>query len=442
MTSEARLKANRRNGARGRGAVTERGKSRVSANAVTHAVTARKHIPEQLQKQIQERKEGLIREYAPSSESQKILIEQLAHASIMLLHTYEQMQIQIAADALRALTCWDDDRRVQALDLAARLPKDPERVAARLRQTQQGAHWLLDKLTVLEESYKSLQSWDDTQRQLACHLLGMAAPDETSDRPWPSNAELAELIADERAELQRVVEALAPSEEAYQMMAEHGIPVDPSPALRRLHRYVAMHIRQLNAALRALNAEPAAADAHRVGHCGGAPSVSRPVVLVPKLGPLTLKPDPLTLKPDPLTLKPAASVSQPAASAPKPAVSVSQPAVSAPKPAPVRAQPVVPQSTIVCKQPEQPVASGKPQPYRNPWTVEKQAKAAEALAAASASGRPQVDLSQVRNPRKRREMEKLRREGRRRAAARAAAAQNKPTCQNGSRVEDAASPSV
>ena len=77
-----------------------------------------------------------------------------------------------AYEANRARLSWDEDRRLAAEELGAKLHKDPAKIRRLLEETLQGAEWLIERWDALERIAESGRAWTAPQRTLALDLLG------------------------------------------------------------------------------------------------------------------------------------------------------------------------------------------------------------------------------------------------------------------------------
>src|SRR5260370_41549208 len=75
--------------------------------------------------------------------------------------------------ATRAQLCWDQDRRLEAEDLAARLRRDPSRNALKLQRTSQGCALMIARWQALGRILRETGTWTEAQRSLALDLLGV-----------------------------------------------------------------------------------------------------------------------------------------------------------------------------------------------------------------------------------------------------------------------------
>ena len=74
--------------------------------------------------------------------------------------------------AERADTRWDEDRRLAAEELGARLATNPALIGRRLRRTLQGCQWLRERSEALAALLRAGHDWDEAGRGLALDLLG------------------------------------------------------------------------------------------------------------------------------------------------------------------------------------------------------------------------------------------------------------------------------
>jgi hypothetical protein len=73
----------------------------------------------------------------------------------------------------RGLNFWEYDQKTLALNLAARLPKDPARFAHVLAGTKHGAALMIERWEGLAQIAVSCGGWDEAQRRMALNLLGI-----------------------------------------------------------------------------------------------------------------------------------------------------------------------------------------------------------------------------------------------------------------------------
>jgi hypothetical protein len=87
--------------------------------------------------------------------------------------------------ALRAELCWDEDRRLAAEEMAARLARRPALIVRRLKKTRQGCEWLIERWRELSAvlEHGGGCDWNDAERSLVFDLLGAHAMARHCD-PW------------------------------------------------------------------------------------------------------------------------------------------------------------------------------------------------------------------------------------------------------------------
>ena len=186
----------------------------------------------------------------PANAIEMWLLEQVAVQALRL----ERCQVDEAArrDALarRAVESWDEDRRRDVEDLAAKLPRSPALVARHLRGSRAGAAWLLARWATLRGRLESGAPWTSAERSHALDLLGTPAP----DRPGPAAVDLpaADLLAFVATEVDRLQALhdgpLADLDRRDRASAARGLgpAIDAALApLRRLERSVARRMEWL-----------------------------------------------------------------------------------------------------------------------------------------------------------------------------------------------------
>jgi hypothetical protein len=151
------------------------------------------------------------------------------------------IRAQIDDMADRADLCWDEDQLRAVEEIAVRLPNDPARTTRRLRETAQGCRWLLARWNALVETLAQNQRWDETQCDLAAHLMGVG-PDLRALYPQlHPEADVNDLmhLAGEQADEVHLlmVEALEPLDAKGRELARLGYALRPSKELLRLERY-------------------------------------------------------------------------------------------------------------------------------------------------------------------------------------------------------------
>ena len=186
--------------------------------------------------------------------------DDIARTQVRIDHLAQIERRQRARAALRAKSFWDEDRRLLAEDLGARLHRDPARVIKKLRATPQGCDWIRERWALLLEISRAGHPWNDAQAALALDLLGTPADlreDATTARLLDDPAGLARVemgaIQDQRAQ---VVEC----DELDRALAIADIADPATPEFRELRRYEASLVRRMKWAMDLMDLIPESAE--------------------------------------------------------------------------------------------------------------------------------------------------------------------------------------
>ncbi len=226
---------------RGGGPKTEEGKRTSRRNALKDGTRAKVVLPPEMEAAARVRQQEIADHFKADGPYDHWLVGRMAFASVQLDRCQQMTLEDLAHTIRRAELFWDDDRNQHAVDLAARLPRDPQRVAIRLRQTRQGAQWLIDQWEDLGSALEVNETWDEDQRRIAFDMLGVhpALRDGFRRVPEPSNR--AGLVALVEREVDRLREqqehALDELDQYEQMLAASGMPIHESATTKRLRKY-------------------------------------------------------------------------------------------------------------------------------------------------------------------------------------------------------------
>ena len=243
MISEARLNANRANALKSTGPTSEEGKAVSRLNSTTHGLTGEgvalaSYDPDLVAQRVAAWSEMR----RPATVRERWLVEQLALATIRI------DQCRLEEDCLRALTSqraanfWDEERQVDAEELAGKLSRNPPLIVAKLRRTLQGSFWLRERWESLEEAAME-NVWDEKQRALALDMLGVSIEFRESGKRLLGgpDGESQAMIA--HREIERIDAAIDNGldyiDEREQKMAEEGVSLSVSSPARLLRRYAA-----------------------------------------------------------------------------------------------------------------------------------------------------------------------------------------------------------
>jgi hypothetical protein len=170
-TSEARCIANRQNALKSTGPKTEEGKEKSRANALKHGLCASILVPEDLEA-VRQRSDEWYQSLKPQNSHQGWQVDQVAVISLRI-DRCERMERRLRdREMLHAELVWDDDRRLEAEALGAKLSRRPGEVMRQLRATPQGCDWLLERWAVLAREASEKQAWTPDQTRMAFDLLG------------------------------------------------------------------------------------------------------------------------------------------------------------------------------------------------------------------------------------------------------------------------------
>jgi hypothetical protein len=228
---------------RGGGPKTPEGKEKSRRNALKHGLCAKVLLPDEMAAAVAARTEDFAGEWEPASPYEDWLVGEIALAATRLDRCAAMALADLERVMQRARLCWQDDRRMLAEDLGARLTKEPARVARALARTRQGADWLIERWEGLAQVLGAIGGWDEDQRRLAFDLLGVPHEVRRGSAKVPPAGDvagLARLAASEIARLRRDQEAaLIELDEASRAMAASGMPMSEDRETARLRKYEA-----------------------------------------------------------------------------------------------------------------------------------------------------------------------------------------------------------
>jgi hypothetical protein len=145
-TSERRIAANRANALLAKGPKTPEGKMNSRKNSLKHGLTGKGIVlPADMEAEAAAMREQWVAELEPADAVETQFVDDAVLACVRKTRAAQMEAARRIQYAARALTCWADDRRVLAEELALKLPKKPALVARQLRQTLQGCELLIDR---------------------------------------------------------------------------------------------------------------------------------------------------------------------------------------------------------------------------------------------------------------------------------------------------------
>lgn len=254
VASIARLQANRRNALKSTGPLTDEGKARSRANALKHGLTAvvcRTERDEQAA-------EDWARLCPDAATSTALDAEWLAREVAVITDQIERIGMIDGRNreraALRAMTCWDDDRRREAEALGSTLARRPSEVVGLLEATPQGCRWMIERWAILARIADLEGGWDEAARTLAEDLLGTppglrkGTPGhriDTQGRPLDDGPDPAALARSESERLSDLSEEIAHLDDFDRDSALGGLDDASGLADRRLRNYESALFRRL-----------------------------------------------------------------------------------------------------------------------------------------------------------------------------------------------------
>ena len=253
MTTRKQIDANRRNAQNSTGPKTPEGKEASRQNALKHGLSGDGVVfGDEIAAVVAARRAAWNDELRPEGEMGDWLAGIVAFESVRIDRCHRQEAAVRSKLVLCAHFGWDDDRTLAAAELALMLPRKPEVVSLRLRQTAQGCDWIASRWRGLADALDLRGYWDGAQYAMALDLQGI--PPELRGGPTPLDHKTG---PDGAAELRAVAEGQIAEVEA--LRAEYlddldaseqlGDAPDEDAVLRRLQRYEADSLRRLKWAM-------------------------------------------------------------------------------------------------------------------------------------------------------------------------------------------------
>jgi hypothetical protein len=190
-------------------------------------------FPVDIQERIDIREEELTADHEPTNAMERMLISEMARSGVQVDVNHARV---VAHGKLMQETVddwWEDDRCQAADNLAARLAKDPGRVAKRLEASLHGALWCLEQWRGVGASAAANGGLSAPQRQLVFDLMGISplSRDHAERVPAADDKEaLIALVAREVQRLERRIElVLKPRDKMARTKVRDGLkePQDP-----------------------------------------------------------------------------------------------------------------------------------------------------------------------------------------------------------------------
>jgi hypothetical protein len=191
-----------------------------------------------MQERIDAKEAELIADMKPTNALERILITEIARATIKVRVCQEELSIDDDRLKEKGDREWDADRRREVNNLAARLARDCGRVVQVLEETLHGAQWCLEHWRGLGASVKQNGGLTEPQRQLCCDLMGVSPllRDNFEQVPACDDKEgLLALVARQVHRLEtKVILELKGRDNALRVQARRGLSMPPDATTRRI----------------------------------------------------------------------------------------------------------------------------------------------------------------------------------------------------------------
>jgi hypothetical protein len=155
----------------------------------------------------------------------------------------------------RAATVWDNDRALEAEELADKLPRRPLIIARRLRSTRHGCLLMASRWKALHAILEAEGTWNEAHRSMAADLLGIPTLFRDDDPRLDSSDPFALLarIETEIADLDTLANGpLAAIDRHDRLAAEAGVCVEADGLMKAVRSFIARCRRQVEWCLNAI----------------------------------------------------------------------------------------------------------------------------------------------------------------------------------------------
>ncbi len=204
-------------------------------NARTHGLTESRCFSDEEKQMIADRRAALELELKPEGTRQHDEVLAIAMASIRLERCLAEEQAWRLRRAERAEFFWHADQQFEAMKLVQRLPKKPDLVASKLRQSLRGCMWMLNEWRDLAGHVRgtaaggSPRPLDEVGRRRAGDLLGLSAErrlGRTPLDPLGGAGSEADVAAHQDALIAKQIAALEALADADRIALDESIRVD------------------------------------------------------------------------------------------------------------------------------------------------------------------------------------------------------------------------
>jgi hypothetical protein len=192
-----------------------------------------------MQELIDIREDELTADHAPKTALERMLIGEMARSGIQVEVCHARMVIHTKQMRETVDEWWDDHRRQAVNTLAARLPRDPGRVAQQLEASLHGALWCLENWRGLGASAAANGGLTEAQRQLMCDLMAISPLLRDNTEKVPAASDKERLLALVVAQVKRLENRITLDLNRRDMMARAKVklgiclPQDPESRTQR-----------------------------------------------------------------------------------------------------------------------------------------------------------------------------------------------------------------
>ena len=219
---------------------TPEGKEQSRRNALKRGLRSKIVFPDDLNVLVEQRIKDFFADFDPKSTYEEMLVRDMAVSSARFERCASLSIADLIRTADRASYCWEHDRRMSVEVYAARISKDPQRIARGLRGSCQGSDWLIERWEILGTIALETGRWDDDQRRLAFDMLGVPRELRTVSNKVPGGDDVAGLIALVETQITKLRDeqeaVLDDLNDAEQAMSMSGMPLQEDAATARLRK--------------------------------------------------------------------------------------------------------------------------------------------------------------------------------------------------------------
>jgi hypothetical protein len=190
--------------------------------------------------------------YRPRTDQQRWWVAKMAFFATRIDTCHELMPLDQVRVQERAEHDWDRDRQAEAEGLAARLPRDPRKVASALRRTRHGTQYLRESLGQLHAVVAPGGAWTEARRGLALDLLGIPHELRQDNPGLPQEEDAAgwtRLVGEQLGVLEELEAVHEAADARDRALAMAGLPIAEDAVTRRVRRAEAEAKRDLKRAL-------------------------------------------------------------------------------------------------------------------------------------------------------------------------------------------------